>query len=149
MDQFRRSARSLYKNNSIPFLFFLPYGLASIPHPAVTPGRNSKMIRDCFRSPPYCPTIFPFPYFYYFSLFFVLKYPTTTHHVRRHAATVHSRLRPFFLFLTFTMATLSFIFLCVPCKTPAHSVLHPSFAATATVPLLKISYFTSKYDVCI
>jgi hypothetical protein len=36
---------------------------------------------------------------------------------------------PFFS-LTDTMATLSSSYLCVPYKAPAHSVLHPDFAAT-------------------
>jgi hypothetical protein len=154
-DQLRRSARSRHtktKNNFVPFFLCTVW-----PRIDASPCcRAWSQLQGDSRMPPIpsftAPHSFPFhalPVSQSLSVLCSRISGNYIYHGRCHAATVHSRLHRFSFFLAVTTATLSLFFLCVPCKTPAHSVPHPDFAATASFPFFKTSDFVSRYDVCI
>lgn len=107
--------------------FFLLYSLGSTPHPPVAPGRNSKMIRECFQS---SPLLLHSPSFSIPFLFLpVLRCRISIgqrHIVAAVTWQLYTLVYVLFFSLTVSLATLSLFFLCVPCKIPVHSFPAPT-----------------------
>jgi len=124
--------------NQIQIRSFFPlYGHLILLSPLVA---TPRWFVNASNPPLYCPTVFPFPYPSCFSLL-AFEYRTMTHTMAAVTRQLYTLVFVSIFLLTFTTTFLSSFFLCVPCKTPAHLVLHPDSAATASFPFLKISDF--------